>query len=251
MVWRAHFPFTCLSDNPDNLKYLRKCVCCLEWAFLGSYSQQHKEFPLGCRMQAEIVLSQSLGLPWEPPLVTAKHRFKFMLPAPFPEGISFFSPDEGIRVCILPSAAVQVPGHVSGRAGESGRGSGLQEGAEQTLAHEGVIHPSQDSSAAGWWWLRANTQCRASCSVLSASVQVPFSESPPCGVSLLEGPRGGRDRKGRQHAGQDWGPFCQGESSTVAHTGAGWATTSWSQNPDFWCWLSAAALELWLFAGSI
>lgn len=60
----------------------------------------------------------------------------------------------------------------------AGEGLGLQEGPEQALALEGVLHPSQDSSAAGWWWLRTNTQCRASCSVLRASEQVRVSGGP-------------------------------------------------------------------------
>lgn len=47
----------------------------------------------------------------------------------------------------------------------AGAGLGLQESTEPALAHEGVLCPSQDSSAVGWWWLRANTQCRASCSM--------------------------------------------------------------------------------------
>lgn len=50
-------------------------------------------------------------------------------------------------------------------------------------------------------------------------------KSPPCSVSLLEGLKGGRDRKGRHHAGHDWGPFCPALHQVLvpcSYTGALW-----------------------------
>lgn len=55
----------------------------------------------------------------------------------------FVPPGEGTCVCILPSAALQVPGPVSGRSGRSSSLCGAVVG-----AHEAVSPPGQDRSAA-------------------------------------------------------------------------------------------------------
>lgn len=115
---------TCLLSNPHHLKDLRRCLCCWEGASLGSYSQQHKNTLLDGKMQAEVVLIWSFSLPCKLPLMTAKYCLESLLSAPFNGVIpfSFFvSPDEGTHVCILPSTAVQVPGHVSEWAGKEGQ----------------------------------------------------------------------------------------------------------------------------------
>lgn len=129
----------------------------------------------------------------------------------------------------------------------AGAGLGLQEGTEQAPARAGMFSPSQDSSAAGGF--RANTQCRASCSVLRASKQVCISEGPRRVLLVVSAVRW-QGQKGRHRAGQDWSVCCQGESGSAAQTGAGRAAGSWSRHPDLWCWFPAAALEPWLFAGS-
>lgn len=151
---------TCLLLSPHHLKHLRRCLCCWEGASLGSYSQQHKNTLVDCKMQAEVVLSWSFGLTWELPLVTAKYCFESLLPAAFNGVIpfSFFiSPDEGTCICILPSAAVQVPGHVSEWAGKGGSLSRAAGGHRAGPGTWGILCPSQDSTAPVWWWcLRAD-----------------------------------------------------------------------------------------------